>query len=113
MVNATDEIASRPQLEGIVDLAEKFRPGVPDPETEPDESREAEAKFKEHIYQSRLGQHHDIPRLSTRDLAQICFKSARPGATLQRAAKATIFHLIEPQRHNQEAALELVADSNI
>jgi hypothetical protein len=113
MVNASDEIASRPQLEGLVDLAEKFRPGVPDPKADPDESLMAEAKFKEHVYQSRLGQHHDIPRLSTRDLAQMCFKSARPGATLQRAAKATIFHLIEPQRHNQEAALELVADVNI
>jgi len=113
MVNSADEVVSQPQLEGLVDLAERFRPGVPDPEANPDESRQAEAVFKEHIFQNRQGQHQSIPRLSTRDLAQMCFKSARPGATLQRAAKATVFHMLEPQRHNQEAALELVTDINI
>lgn len=113
MVNASNDIASRPQLEALVDLAEKFRPGVPEPEADPDESAAAQAQFKEHVYRSHHSQQRDIPRLSTRDLAQMCFKSARPGATLQRAAKATVFHTVEPQRHNQEAALELVADINL
>jgi hypothetical protein len=113
MVNGSEDIVSQPQLEALVDLAEKFRPGVPDATAHPDTSQEAELQFKQHVYRSGIAQHRDIPRLSTRDLAQMCFKSARPGATLQRAVRATVFHAVEPQRHNQEAALELVADLTI
>ncbi|WP_158600475.1 AAA family ATPase [Haloarcula sp. Atlit-7R] len=111
MVNRGQRIVSKHQLEQLVDWAEGFRPGVPDADADPDESPEAELEFKNHVF---AGQNQNrLPRLSTRELAQICFKSARPGATLRRAAKAVVYHTCQPNKHNIEAAIERAEDINL
>lgn len=111
MVNGDQQLVSDYQLEQLVGWAEGFRPGVPDADADPDESPEAELEFKSHVF---TGQEHSrLPRLSTRELAQICFKSARPGATMKRAAKAVVYHTCQPNKHNIETAIEKAEDINL
>ena len=110
-MNKGEQHVSKTQLENLVAWAEKFRPGVPDPELDPDSDPESAVEFKQHVFQG-ADDRSRIPRLSTRDLAQVCFKSSRPGATLQRSAKAVVFHIVEPNKHNHETAMELAESLN-
>lgn len=111
MVNNGDAKVSDNQLEQLVEWAEAYRPGIANKHIDPDDSIEAEMEFKRHVYQD--DHQSRLPRLSTRHLAQMCLKSVRPGATMQRAVKAVVFHALEPNRHNREAAMERAEDINL
>jgi hypothetical protein len=110
MVNYGETIVSKHQLEKLVDWAERFRPGVPDPTTDPDNSPEEAEDFKSHVLHDDPTVGNNLPRLSTRDLAQICYKSAREGATLERSAVAVVFHLSDIERGELEAAMQAAKD---
>lgn len=113
MVNGTERHVSDNQLTELVHWAESFRPGVPDKACNPDASKQEALAFKQHVFEDSSHISSQLPRLSTRDLAQMCFKAARPGATLKRAAKAVVFHTCEPNRHDLEAALERAEDLSV
>lgn len=105
MVNGDREIVSKNQLEALVGLAEDFRPGVEQPGIEADD-----AQFKAHVFNPQT--RSNIPRLSTRELAQMCFKAERDGATLERAVQSVVRMACYPS-HSIEAAIENARDVNL
>lgn len=104
IVNSEERIVSKAQIEHIVELAaEEFRPGVEDPTVDP-----SDPNFKNHILYPDTRQNR-FPRLSTRHLIQMCLKSARTGANLQRSVTAVVRTACDPS-DNIEAAVETAKD---